>query len=145
MSWANAFDIGPCTLYVLNTYYPLPSYSGVLGKGQSANFYDSYSGSTLNIAVSSSGVVILSWVSGNPVMDSYSLKVSPLYALNNAIQVSGISMPNGVSGLAKTQSSDISTPVFLYTLDGVNWTPDPAVITDLPNQSYFSVYMGQLV
>jgi len=78
-------------------------------------------------------------------MDSYSLKVSPLYALNNAIQVSGISMPNGVSGLAKTQSSDISTPVFLYTLDGVNWTPDPAVITDLPNQSYFSVYMGQLV
>lgn len=141
MSWANAFDLGSCTVSVLNSGHVY--YSGVLSKGgTSATFAGYLNLELLQVSVDASGAVSLDWLSGNGPASGYIVTVTPSYALPRAIQIAGISMPQGISGSANAQASDISPRVFLTTPDGVTWTPDPAVITDLSNQQYWSVFEG---
>lgn len=137
MTWTNAFDVGECTVKVMD-FSGAELFSQIMAKGDTATA-DS---EALTIAVSSDGAVSLSRDGGfnSGGTDGYSLRVIPSYDIASmGIRASGFSIDDAPFGTYATAFADFDG------LGGVDlersvWTPDPADMSALSPRSEIGVF-----
>jgi hypothetical protein len=146
VTWTNAFDRGACTVQVgFNASNNI--FSGVLAKGQTSGAFNGHAGSgeQLQAAVTSDGAVQLNWLSGSGPSLGYQVSVVPSYSIAGfPIRARGFDIPNGVSGPTGAEAWSSETGSLLVQLTGSHstWVPDPADLTELGFQAYWTVYQG---
>lgn len=128
MTWTNAFDLGPCTVHAYQNW-GLSIFSGILAKGETSAEFSDDSAASYTVTITASGAAQLNRLSATVGASGLRLTVVPNYdtSLASAARVSGIVLPNGISGVAGAFTAAATPDVVLSSADaGATWTPDPA-------------------
>lgn len=150
MTWANAFDVGECTVSVVKS--GVTYWSGALANGETSPTFQGYygdqaAGEPLHVEISAAGVAsLINEDDQTNYAGGYDLRVIPSYDVSGlAARVSGILVTGDTPDSAFASSSDADVVPLTPPAGNHYWipttvTPDPATLASAPG--YLAVNSG---